>query len=406
MLKLRWHTVPRCRRACVILTQLVLFAFLAGPLFALDLALRISSETAPAGGWAQIKIFSVTPQLVSSGRLIMKFDSAVFGSPSGVAVFSAQGDAVGVATINGQSLDVTFSSSAGGIGQLPQLPVLTVTVPVLATAAAGTISAVTLDASRGGWLDPQNNAYSVTAAPGSVTVGGSLSVKDVAPGGGLLPAGALVRIHGTGFSAATVATIDGVTVSNAQFAGTGEIDLTLGGAADLTGKRVVLRNPDGGQIEYFSATSSVPDKAPANLASIQPVLSMQTWTSAGVQFTMRGGSMALQNPNPTAVDVILQSQNSLSPLDSQTTVTVPPGALVVYSNGGGVETGFLAFASLPVRMLGLGFPSPNAGIYPATPFPALPAGKTVGGESGGGVVSVAVRDGGAGAGQRQPEYGA
>ena len=82
--------------------------------------------------------------------------------------------------------------------------------------------------------------------------------------------------------------------------------------------------------------------------------------------------MALQNPNPTPVDVILQSQNSLSPLDSQTTVTVPPGAMVVYSNGGGAETGLLAFSSLPVRMLGLGFPSPNAGIYPAAPFPALP----------------------------------
>ena len=228
MLKLRWRGVVRRPCACVILTQLVLFALLAGPLFAGNLALQVSSETAPAGGWAQIKIFPATPQLVSTGRIIMKFDSAVFGSPSGVAVFSAQGDAVGVATVSGQSLDVTFSSSAGGIGQLPYLPMLTVTVPVLAGTAPGTVSAVTLDASRGGWLDAQNNAYSVTIAPGSVTVGGSLSVRDVTPGGGLLPAGALVRVRGTGFSAATVATIDGVSVSSAQFMETGEIGLTLG----------------------------------------------------------------------------------------------------------------------------------------------------------------------------------
>ena len=347
----------------------VIPVLLACPLFANNLSLQISSETAPAGGWAQIKIYSATPQLVTAGRVLMKFDPTVFGSVAGVAVFSAQGDAVGVATVNGQSLDVTFSSKAGGIGQLPHLPVLTVTVAILASAPVGTVSPITLDASRGGWLDAQNNNYSVTSAPGSVTVGGNLSVRDVTP------AGTLVRIRGTGFSSATTASIDGVSIANVQFPAPGELDLTLGGPNELAGKRLVLRNQDGDQVEQFCTTSSVPDQAPANVANLQPLLSTQTWTGAGVQFTMRGGSIALQNPNAAAADVILQSQNSFSLEDNQTTVNVPAGALVIYSNGGGEETGFLAFSSLPMRMLGLGYPPPNGGIYPAAPFPALPPAK-------------------------------
>jgi uncharacterized protein (TIGR03437 family) len=359
MLKLQSRRVSRC----VVPIQLVLTALLAGPLSAADLTLQISSETAPPGGWAQIKISSPTPQLVTGGRLVMKFDSAVFGPISSVAVFSAQGDAVGIATVSGQSLDVSISSAAGGIGQLPHLPILTVTVPVLASAPVGTVSAITLDASPVPpgvqWTDPQGNIYSVTVAPGTVTVGGTLSVQNLVPGGGLLPAGALVRVNGTGFSASTAVTIDGVSVSNVQFAGTGEIDPTLGGAADLTGKRVVLRNPDGAQVEFFSAAPSVPDQATENLApGAQPLLSMQTWTSAGVTFTERGGVIALQNPNPTAVDVILQTTSVISVLGGQTTVTIPPGALNLYATRTtGIQgaNGFRAFASAPLRMLGMGY---------------------------------------------------
>jgi len=289
MLKLQSRRVSRC----VIPTQLVLFALLAGPLPAADLALRISGETAPAGGWAQIKVFSQTPQLVASGRIVMTFDPAIFGTISSVAVFSAQGDAMGIAAVDGTSLDVSFSSPANGIGQLPHLPVLTVTIPILATAHAGTVSPITLDASQSLWTGPQYTSYSVTADPGSVTVAGTLSVQNLTPGGGLLPAGALVRIHGAGFSAATTATVDGVAISNTQFAGPGEIDLTLAGAADLTGKRVELRNPDGSLVEYFSSMPSVPDQSPAYVPSIQPLLSMQTWTSVAVTFTVRGGAIAI-----------------------------------------------------------------------------------------------------------------
>ena len=378
MLKLQLRRVSRC----VVPIQLVLAALLTGPLSAANLTLQISSETAPSGGWAQIKISSPTPQLVASGRMVMKFDPAVFGPISSVAVFSAQGDAVGIASVSGQSLDVFVSSAAGGIGQLPRLPIVTVTIQVLASAPVGTVSTITLDASSGAgnvppgaerpWMDLQHNIYSVTVAPGSVTVGGSLSVQNLVPGGGFLPAGTLVRLNGTGFSAATSVSIDEVSVSSTQLAGPGEIDLTLGGAADLMGKRVVLRNPDGAQVEYFSAIPSVPDLAPAN-SPIQPLLPMQTWTSAGVTFTERGGLIALQNPNPAAVDAILQTTSVVSVLGGQTTVTIPPGALHVYATDGRAipgANGFRVLASAPLRVLGMGYALGS--LYVPAVFPTLP----------------------------------
>ena len=66
-------------------------------------------------------------------------------------------------------------------------------------------------------------------------VGGSLSIQDVVPGGGLVPAGTLVRIDGTGFTPATTLQIDGVSVSSTQFVNSREFNFTLGVPTDLTG---------------------------------------------------------------------------------------------------------------------------------------------------------------------------
>ena len=357
MWKFRWRLALGYRGACVRLLQLGLLASGAP---AANLALQVSSETVPAGGWAQIKISAAAPALVASGRVVMNFDPTVFGPIASVAVFGATGDAAGVATVNGESLDVNFDSQSAGIGQLPDLPVLTVTLPVLASAAAGTVSAITIDPSQSPWTDQNGNAYTVTATPGSVTVGGSLSVQNLSPGGGLEAAGTVVQINGTGFGIPTTVNIAGVSLSNTQFVSPTQIDVTLGGAADLTGKQVTLTNSDGSQAEFISSISSVPEQTPVALAAYQPLPSMQTWTGAVTYVPQEGGGIALQNPNPVPVNVVLQTLNQIGSIALQTTVTVPPGALQVYStystNSTGVVEGigFNAFASLPVRMMGIG----------------------------------------------------
>jgi uncharacterized protein (TIGR03437 family) len=379
MLNPRRRHVSWGRGACVVLVHITAIALWANSSFAGNLTLQISSQTVPAGGWAQIQISAAPPALIASGRIVMNFDPSVFGPIASVAVFSAAGDAVGAAVVNGQSLDVNFQSPSAGIGQLADLPVFTVTIPVLANAPTGNTSAITLDPTQSTWFDENHITYAVSVTPGSVTVGGSLSVQNLVPGGGLLAAGALVRINGTGFSTATTVSIGGVSLSKTEFVAPDEIDVTLGGAADLTGKNVVLGNPDGSRVDFVSSIPSAPDLVPTNFAMYQPLLSMQTWTSVNIDLIDEEGAIALQNPNPVPVDVVLQSLPPAGSISGQMTVTIPPGALNVYytNTPGFISTsGINAFASLPLRMLGmkvqLSSLGPEPPIVPIAPFPTLP----------------------------------
>jgi uncharacterized protein (TIGR03437 family) len=383
MRKLRWRFASDYRGTRVALVQMLaktaLVSLLAGSAPAANLALQVSSETAPAGGWAQVKISATAPALIAGGRIVVNLDPAIFGPIAGVAVFSAKGDAIGVAVVNGESLDVNFESPSAGIGQLPDLPILTVTIPVLASAVTGTVTAITIDPSQGSWTDENGNTYTAFATPGSVTVGGSLSVQNLAPGGGLQAAGTLAQVNGTGFTTSTTVTIAGVSISKTQFVGQSEIIVALDAAADLTGKQVVLTNPDGSQTEFFSSIPSVPEQAPASLTAYQPLLSMQTWTSAVTYFPERGGGIALQNPNPVPVDVTLQTIGLGPAIAAQTAVTIPPGALQVYYTVAPTVTGgfaYNAFATLPLRMMGMGFQLPGPTntqiITPELVSPTLP----------------------------------
>jgi uncharacterized protein (TIGR03437 family) len=357
MWKLRRRPASHRRGMCVALV------LLAGSASAASFALQVSSETVPPGGWAQIRISSATPALIAGGRFAVNFDPSIFGPIASVAVFSSAGDAVGVAEVVGQSMNVTFTAPSAGIGQLPDLPIVTVTIPVLASATIGSVRTITVDPSQGPWTDQNGNTYAVTATSGSVTVGGSLSIESVSPGGGLQTAGTLVHIYGSGFTPTTTVSIPGVSLFSSQFAGQSEIDVTLAGATDLMGKQVVVTNPNG-SVEFFSSIPSVPTQTPVADAIYQPLLSMQTWTSATVGFS-QNGAIVLQNPNPVPVNVTLQSLGQAAPLAGEVTVTIPPGALQPFYSGapglGSVPNfGFNAFSTLPIHIVGLAFPTNGA----------------------------------------------
>jgi hypothetical protein len=125
--------------------------------------------------------------------------AAIFSTPPN---FGANADAAGLATVNGPQIDVQFSSASGGIGQLAGLPVLVISVPVLASAAGRTvvISATSPDSS-------------VSVASGSIKVQGTLSVEKIPAGTGVVAAGTVVPVYGTGFTASTTVTIDGALIT-------------------------------------------------------------------------------------------------------------------------------------------------------------------------------------------------
>jgi len=124
------------------------------------LLFRFRTKLRP-GGWAQIKVWASAPTLIASGGLSIDFDPSIFGPVAQLAVFSATGDQIGYANVNREHLDVHFSSSSAGIGQLPQLPLFTVSVPVLANAKPGTTSSI--------MANPSPVSYSYpNVAPGSI----------------------------------------------------------------------------------------------------------------------------------------------------------------------------------------------------------------------------------------------
>ena len=340
------------------------------------LALQVSGETAPAGGWAQIKISLAAPALVGSGRIVMDFDPSMFTAIASAGVFGASGDAYGAAIISGLHLDAQFSSPTGGIGRLRGVPVLVISANLAHGAQPGKTVTIQPDASQSPWKDPGGNVYSVSVTPGSVTVGGSLSIQGAYPGGGLLPAGSTVELVGFGFSAATTVSIDGVAATANYDSLHQSMSVTLGAPADLTGKRIVTKNPDGSEADTYAVLNSLyPIALPASgFQGVQPLFPAQVWAgplSAG--FGYFGGAVAIQNPNTTPVTVRrVTYQNCCGPLEiaDDETSTIPAGFWAAYR--GNDDSSMAITSSLPIQALQFGVcGSPSSG--PTCPAPVLPA---------------------------------
>jgi uncharacterized protein (TIGR03437 family) len=346
---------------------------LAPPLFAQApspaLAIQVSNETAPSGGWAQVKISLAAPALVASGRVVIDFDPSIFGNIAAAAVFSAQGDALASITVQAQHLDASFSSPSGGIGQLQNLPVLVATIPILGGVAPGTVAAVSADPSQSVWQDPYGNTYSVTATPGSVTVSGSLSIQNVSPGGGIVPKGGELRITGAGFTPQTAVTIDGVSISSTAFISPQEIDVTLAGPTEMTGKRVVVQD-SGVSVSYFASLGgpvSSPSAQGAAYTNSQFTVPLEPQLTGIAAYD--GGNpvvLALQNPSSVSVPASLIGFGP-GASSASSSVTIPPLSTAVFPFGVG---SLVVSAKAPLRMMEI-ISAPLDLLPPPVPPPTL-----------------------------------
>ena len=315
----------------------------------------VSNETVPPGATVQLKFFLSKSALVATGELVMQLDPTVFASVTTACAFSANGDASGLAKITGLHVDVWFGSTSGGVGQLAGMPVVTVTAVVLSTAVVGKTAPVT--AIPYGWTDPQLNSYTVAVVAGTVTVGGSLSIASVTPGGGLLPSGTSIEIDGTGFNSAATVQIDGASIASAQVSNPGKILVTLGGATELTGKRVRIANPDGSEVDAFSFLPGVPvSSSGTDFDGVVPIMPLPTYTTSTI---FVGGSiiqagMAIRNPNPIAVQLVVD-MTDFGDFRGERSLTVPPGGSVFdFSRpAGSIGVQYLVIASAPVQIVEL-----------------------------------------------------
>jgi uncharacterized protein (TIGR03437 family) len=326
-----------------------------------SLQLIISNETIPAGATGQVKVWVTSPTPIASGGFNIYFDPSIFTGIAGAGAFGADGNASAKVGIVATALGATFSSvgNAADIGRLPDLPVFTIDVTVSPGVAAGTKSTFSLDTTPAQWLDANGNTYSVTVVPGSVTVGGTLAISDVEPGGGILPAGTVVKVSGTGFDPAAALKVDGVSVGSVQVVGPQEIDFTIGAPAEMTGKRVAVANPDGSQAEYFPLLLGV---APDQTFYTFP---LRTGTFLEVEPT---AGPWIQNPNlyPINVTLITDWISAAGGGVAGTPTTLAPGQIMDLQ-GADYDAQNLVSSSGPMRDTTGGFGSP-----PSTE-PSLPA---------------------------------
>ena len=321
-------------RCALALFPLLFTPILTGESAITPVTAMLLSSTTPAGGTAQIALMLPYPLALVTGSVSVDLDATVFDDITAITVFSATGDHVGVANIQGRHAEVQFTSNFGGIGRLPSHPVLQLTVPVLSTAALGSSGAIKMQ-SQSPWRDLTGGQYKMSFQSPGIKVADGMSIRSVVPGGGPLPSGTPVQIQGQGFSASTKLQLDGVAWSNLQFVNSRQLNFTLGAPADLTGKLLILTDTNGSQTRCYSYLTPSAVRRPAGFPpGIQPIFSQVTYAASEVQNAV----FALENANTIPVDIVLQTDvldfNNGNPprvtiKTTKRTIVIEPGGVYV-----------------------------------------------------------------------------
>jgi hypothetical protein len=179
----------------------------------------------------------------------------------------------------------------------------------------------------------------VSVTPGKVTSGGALSIASVAPGAGLLPAGTVLRIVGTGFDASTQIAIDGASISSVQFVSSQQLEVTLGAPTEMTAKYLRAIDSAGVRVGYFLAPPSAPSEPPSGFTAVpgvHPILPVTGYTNGvlydNLVYQARSilDGLVLFNPNPAPVTVVFETVGAANGVLAQTTTV--PGSTLYFVN--------------------------------------------------------------------------
>lgn len=293
-----------------------------------QVSLHIPDESVPPGGIVQMKVMVTEPTPITSGG--PRFSSPTGSTVVGIHLFNPTGDVNGVAMINGSEVSLAYMTSSGTQGS--DYPIMTAAFQIPASATLGTQSQFSLDPSSTWTLGLLGTASMQSISPATITIGGSISITNVVPGGGLLPAGTIVHIQGIGFEPGTQVQLSGFAASSIQVVSSQEIQIVLAASTDMTGKKIQVVNPDGSQDTYFSYLRGTPwgQSSRPLLSSAIPIFSSMThsqatFASAGFSSTTQFSGVAVQNPSlePATVVFTLHSADG-TPLGNST-VVLPSG---------------------------------------------------------------------------------
>jgi len=224
---------------------------------------------------------------------------------------------------------VNVFSPSGDYGSNLDYPIMTVTMTVPATMPTGTV--FPLQFASANYMGPTGPFTFVDPKPGTLTVGGSVSIHNVTPGGGTWPPGTVVKIEGNGFSPLTKVSAK-VHVSPVIYDSPTEMHFTtLDTATTMDMLAITAQNPDGSQMTYYSYLRGIPVALPSRflLRHTDPVF--QSLTHDAATFTVPAlesgqfAGIAVQNPNQTPAVVTFQVAST----GAITTVTLPFGARIM-----------------------------------------------------------------------------
>jgi hypothetical protein len=350
MNKIDNHARPACILRMGAIPALILAAAALGNAQTGRPALRVSSEIAPPGGTAQVKV--MLPSQSSTGGSIRL--TGTRSTANGIGLFGGAGDVFGAAVQNAGGIDVKFVSGNLQSSRSSGDTTLAVNFDLADDARPGETTLIDLSPLASG---------STGAASGRIQVGGSISIRNVVPGGGLLPAGAVITLQGRGFRPETQVKLAGLPDVQITYIGHTEIQFTLPIAARLDGLRIIAANPDESAAEYVSYLRGVPqgESVEPLIARTTPLFSTSTVLAATLPSQLLAQidqnylfALALQNPGlvPADITMTLASGGSVR-------IALPPGARisreirelfgVAATSGGAVSVK----SSEPIQVLGL-----------------------------------------------------
>lgn len=332
---------------------------------------RTLSERIPAGGTVQVKYLLTQPRPITGGAA--QFSMNGF-SIDGIGIASPLGDTFGAAVVDKGILTLSVVSPNWDFGTNLDYPFLTTTMDIPATTPVGSTFPLSVS---GADLQTLTGPLTLTdPKPGVLTIGGSVSINGVFPGGGTLPSGTVVSVRGTGFKPGTKLTTK-MKTSNTLYVSPTELQFTLQQAVVMDSQQFTVTNADGSQVSYFSYLRGTPVQKPTRelLRKTEPVFQTLTHGAATVgplPALTHGDFVALAVQNPSLGPVVVTFQ--LQSTGAAATVLLPAGgrimdelsALLGTSVGAGDSV--IVTATSGVQMLGI-----NGNDYAATITPFLPA---------------------------------
>ncbi|MGC4051090.1 MAG: hypothetical protein QM757_17140 [Paludibaculum sp.] len=240
------------------------------------------------------------------------------------------------------------------------MPILTILAPLLPSARIGDTGTIKVGFSGKPWKDVQGYQFVPEAETGKVRVGDSLVIEAVTPGGGLLPAGTRVRLSGRGFTPQSSVQIGSVALTQVTQRDSEELEVTLATAADLTAKRVVVRNADGAVADFYPALRGEINPGFQDLG-IQPIFPSRTDSAAT-------GWPMVQNASNEPVELTYMARIGAGVYLRYPTATgrlgpgeIAAGPPISFANSVSSSSALSLSASKPVRMMSLRVAGPEEG---------------------------------------------